>query len=143
MTDYVIQGLIKRHAELAGEGRAIRARLAQVDTDLVHLASVIRQFDPECEVESIRPKRQAGPGKAYRGERSRLLLEVLREAGKPLTAAEIVRGMLLRHGVDPEDRLAVRKLAKPVDAALARQERRGVLAAAREPGRLVLWTVAG
>ena len=46
MTDYVLSGLTKRRAELAGEAEALRARLLQIGTDLGHLDAVIKQFDP-------------------------------------------------------------------------------------------------
>ena len=81
MVDYVLTGLVKRRAELAGEIEALRARLAQIGIDLGHLDAVIRPFDPEYELASICPKRPRGPDVAGRGERSRALLAVLREAG--------------------------------------------------------------
>ena len=57
MTDYVLAGLAKRRAELAGEAETLRARLAQIATDTGHLDAVIRQFDPDYDLGSIRPKR--------------------------------------------------------------------------------------
>ena len=44
MTDYVLAGLTKRRAELAGEAETLRARLAQTATDTGHLDAVIRQI---------------------------------------------------------------------------------------------------
>ena len=41
MTEHVLSGLTKRRAELAGEAEALRARLAQISTDLGHLDAVI------------------------------------------------------------------------------------------------------
>ncbi len=57
MTDYVLAGLTKRRAELAGEAETLRARLAQIATDTGHLDAVIQQFDPDYDLGSIRPKR--------------------------------------------------------------------------------------
>jgi len=42
MTDYVLAGLTKRRAELAGEADTLKTRLAQIGTDLGHLDAVIR-----------------------------------------------------------------------------------------------------
>jgi hypothetical protein len=141
MTDYVLAGLVKRRGELAGEADALRARLAQIGTDLGHLDAVIRQFDPECDLAAIRPKRSRGPDAARRGERSRALLAVLREAEAPLAAAEIVRRMLARDGQDAADRKLARAFTKRVATALARQEKRGAVRAVRTPGRAAAWCV--
>lgn len=142
MTDHTIVVLVARRAEMAGEAAAIRARLLQLDANLVHLDAVIKQFDPDYNPASVRPKRPQGPDVARRGERSRLLLDVLREAGQALLGAEIVRRMLLRLGKDAEDRKLVREFTKRVEAALARQEKAGTVRAKREAGQMVVWEVA-
>ncbi len=36
MTDYVLAGLTKRRAELTGEADTLKARLAQIGTDVGH-----------------------------------------------------------------------------------------------------------
>ena len=142
MTDYVLTGLVKRRAELSGEGDALRAKLARIATDLGHLDAVIRQFDPEYDMATIRPKRPRGDDVAKRGERSRVLLDVLRKTPEPITTAEVVRRVLAVQGQDPADKTLVRQVSKRFEAALARQERLGVLRARREPGQMVLWEVS-
>ena len=142
MTDCVLTGLVKRRAELSGEGDALRAKLARITTDLGHLDAVIRQFDPEYDTAAIRPKRPQGTEVAKRGERSRVLLDVLRKTPEPITTAEVVRRSLVAQGQDPADKALVRQVSKRFEAALARQERLGVLQARREPGKMVLWEVA-
>ncbi len=139
MTDYVLTGLVKRRAELSGEGDALRTKLARITTDLGHLDAVIRQFDPEYDMATIRPKRPQGTEVAKRGERSRVLLDVLRKASEPITATEVVRRVLVVQGQDPADKALVRQVSKRFEAALARQERSGVLRARREPGKMVSW----
>jgi len=42
MTEHVLSRLTKRRAELAGEADTLKARLAQIGTDLGHLDAVIR-----------------------------------------------------------------------------------------------------
>lgn len=143
MTDYVLSGLTKRRAELAGEADALRARLATIAVDLGHLDAVIRLFDPDHDIASIRPKRPRGPDAAGRGERGKLVLDVLREAAGPIPAVEIARRMLAKQGQDADDVRLVRQVTKRVEAALARQEKRGVVQAVREAGKAVVWQVAG
>jgi hypothetical protein len=106
-----------------------------------HLDAVIRLFDPEYDLVAIRPKRPRGPDVAGRGERSRALLAVLREAGEPLATAEIVRRMMARAGQDGEDRRLVRMLMKRISMALARQAQRGAVRGEQGAGQIVLWEV--
>ncbi len=56
MTDYVLTGLVKRRAELAGEIEATHNRLRQRVADIERLDSTILQFDANYEVAAIRPR---------------------------------------------------------------------------------------
>ena len=113
MTDYVLAGLAKRRAELAGEAETLRARLAQIATDAGHLDAVIRQFDPDYDLGSIRPKRQRTQDAAGRGDMSRFIMKVLREATEPVATHEVVRQLMAARGQDAEAGLfnAVRQRA--------------------------------
>jgi hypothetical protein len=142
MVDYVLTGLVKRRAELAGEAATLRTRLAQIGTDLGHIDAVIRQLDPDHDLGAIRPKRPRGPDVAGRGERSRALLTVLREAGEPLSTAEVVHRMMARAGQDVGDQRLVARLMKRVGTVLAWQKRRDTVRAVREAGQLTMWEVA-
>ena len=142
MTNYVLLGLTKRRAELAGEAESLKGRLTQIGTDAMHLEAVIRQFDPDYDLASIEGIRQRGPDAAQRGERSRVLLDVLREAGESLATAEIVRRVMKLHGQDLEDRQLLRSLSKRISMSLARQERQGVLRSKRGIGQSLVWEVA-
>jgi hypothetical protein len=56
MTDYVLTGLVKRRAELAGEIEETHNQSRKMIEDLEKLDSVILQFEPSHEVEAIKPK---------------------------------------------------------------------------------------
>lgn len=103
---------------------------------------MIRLFDPDHEIATIRPKRPRGPEVAGRGERSRALLAVLREAGEPLSTAEIVHRMMARAGQDAGDQRLVARLVKRVGTVLAWQKKRGTVRAVREVGQVTMWEVA-
>lgn len=141
MTDHVVSALTKRRAELSGQAETLRAQLARIAADLVHLDAVIRQFDPDHDLAAIRPRRPRGPGVAKRGERSRALLAVLREAGEPIPAAEVVRRMMARQGQDAADAVGAGRLGKCVETVLGRQARRGTVRAVREVGRASRWEI--
>jgi hypothetical protein len=143
MADYVVSGLVKRRAELAGEADALKGRLAQIGADLGHLDATIRLFDPDFDLGAIRPKRvRAGDGAAHRGEMSRAVLGVLREASEPMTTAAVVATVMAGRGMDAQDREAVGLMMGRVGMALRRQERNGALRGERRPGQAVLWGIA-
>jgi len=121
MTDYVLAGLTKRRAELTGEADALRARRAQIGTDVGHLDAVIRQFDLDYDLGSIRPKRPRGQDVAGRGEMSRFILGVLRDATEPVTTQEVARRLMTERGQDMGDRRLVAQTMKRVGMALSRQ----------------------
>ena len=141
MTDYVLAGLTKRRAELAGEADTLKARLAQIGTDLGHLDAVIRQFDPDYDLGSIRAKRPRGPDVAGRGEMSRFIMKVLREATEPVATHDVVRRLMAERGQDAEDCRLVKLTMKRVGMAFSRQKAAGTVRAIQGAGPVTLWEV--
>lgn len=142
MTDYVLSGLTKRRAELAGEAEALRARLAQIATDTGHLDAVIRQFDPDYDLGSIRPKRPRVQDAAGRGDMSRFIMKVLRDATEPVATHDVVRRLMAERGQDAEDRRLVKNTMKRVGMAFSRQKALGTVRAIQGAGAVTLWEVA-
>ncbi len=141
MTD-IVAGLAKRRAELSGEADTLRARLAAIGTDLGHLDAVIRQFDPEHDIAAIRPKRTRTTDATGRGEMSRYLLGVLREAKGPLTTIEVAQQFMADREIDAGDRRAVRLATKRVGMTLSHQKAKGTVWSLPGPGTMGLWEVA-
>ena len=127
MTGYVLTGLVKRRAELSGEGDMLRAKLAKITIDLGHLDAVIRQFNPEYDMATIRPKRPRSSDAARPEEMSRFVLDVLRKAVEPMGTPAIAVLLMAERGIDGKDRKLVRNLTKCVGMALGHQEKRGDL----------------
>ena len=142
MTDYMLSGLTKRRAELSGEAETLRSRLALIATDIGHLDAVIRQFDPDYDLGSIRAKRPRQQDAAGRGEMSRFLLKVLREATEPVATHEVVRQLMVERGQDAGDRRLVALTMKRVGMAFSRQKANGAVRAIQGPGPVTLWEVA-
>lgn len=143
MTDYVLAGLTKRRAELSGEADTLKARLAQIATDLGHLDAVIRQFDPDYDLGSIRPKRPRGPDVAGRGEMSRFVLGVLREATEPMLTTDIAARFMAQRGMNGQDRKLAERITKRIVSTLRHQGQKGTVRSLPGPGRVLLWEVAG
>ncbi|MDT9600028.1 hypothetical protein [Sphingosinicella rhizophila] len=56
MTDYVVAGLVKKRAELAGELESTHERLRVLVNQLESLDNTLRIVAPDMEVEAIRPE---------------------------------------------------------------------------------------
>ena len=76
---HVITALVKKRATLEGEIEATHERLRQMVLDLENLDAILRLFDPDSQVEAIRPKAFRPPKDwSNRGEMSRIILSILR-----------------------------------------------------------------
>jgi hypothetical protein len=87
---HTLSGLITKRAEIAGEITHIRAKLRQLIIDLGHVDAAIRIFDPDFDIDGIKPK-QPMPlyNVSFRGEFVRIILDMMREAQGPVTTKEI------------------------------------------------------
>lgn len=143
MTDYVLTGLTKRRAEVTGEIEALHDRLSKLLADLENLDATIRQFAPDFQVETIRPRAVRPPKDwANRGEMSRIVLSILRQAAEPMTTRDIALELLVARALNREDQKLLRLMTKRVGVALRIQRDNGVVRSEQGPGQFVLWEVA-
>lgn len=143
MTDYVLTGLVKRRAEIAGEIEATHDRLRQLLADLEHLDATILQFDPSHQVEAIKPKAFRPPKDwANRGQMTRIILSILRQAAEPLTTRDIALELLVSRALDKDDQRLLRLMTKRVGVALRRQRDEGFVRSDQGPGQYQLWEIA-
>jgi hypothetical protein len=142
MTDYVLTGLVKRRAALAGEIESTHDKLRQLVTDLENLDATILQFDPKHSVEAIKPKAFRPPKDwANRGEMSRFVLSLLRQAAEPMTTRDLALEMLVSRALDKSDQRLLRLMTKRVGVALRGQRDNGLVRCQQGPGQYMLWEV--
>ena len=143
MTDYVLTGLVKRRALLTGEIEAIHTRLKGLLADLESLDATILQFDPSHRVEAIRPRAIRPPADwANRGQMSRIVLNILRQAAEPMTSRDIALELLVARAMDKNDQKLFKLMTKRVGVALRVQRDNGAVRSEQGPGQFVLWEVA-
>lgn len=142
MTDYVLTGLVKRRAEMAGELEAAHQRIAQLVKDIEHLDATIRIMAPDFEPETVAPKLFRPPEDwSKRGQMSRLVLGILRTAKQPMTTREIAAQMILQRGLAMDDRM-LRTMTKRVAGALRDQREKGRAVSDTGLGTYQLWEIA-
>lgn len=143
MTNYVLLGLTKRRAELTGEIEATHKRLRAMLADLDTIDKTIVQFDPDFQVETIKPKAFRPPADwAHRGEMSKISLSILRQAAEPMTTRDIALELLITRAMDPQDQRMLRTMVRRVGTALRTQRENGVVLSRQGAGQFVLWEVA-
>src|SRR5258708_17316591 len=123
MNAFVVSGLIKRRAELAGEIERTHENLRKMVLDLENLDATIVQFEPDFRVETIRPKAFRPPKDwSNRGQMTRIVLSILRQASEPLTSREIALELLVERALDKTDQRLLRLMTKRVGVALRLQK---------------------
>lgn len=143
MTDYVLIGLVKRRAELAGEIERMHDTLRQLVAQLEHLDATILQFDPEYKAKEIKPSGLRPRDWAKRGQMSRIVLHILRHAAAPLSVRDIAYELLTVRGLDRSDRRLMGQTARRVAVALRLQRDKGLVQSEQKPGKYQLWAIAG
>lgn len=142
MTDYVMTGLVKRRAELTGEIERTYESLRRMVVDLENLDATILQFDPSFQIEAIKPKAFRPPKDwANRGEMTRIVLSILRQAAEPMTTRDIALELLVARALDKSDQRLLRLMTKRVGVALRRQRDDGHINCKQGPGQFQLWWI--
>jgi hypothetical protein len=140
MNAFVISGLVKRRAELAGDIEKAHEALRRMVIDLENLDATILQFEPDFKVEAIKPKAFRPPKDwSNRGEMTRICLSILRLASEPLTARDIALQLLTERALNREDQRLLGLMTKRVGVALRLQRQKGVVRSAQGPGQYILW----
>ncbi|WP_088308081.1 hypothetical protein [Novosphingobium sp. B 225] len=143
MTDYMVEGLIKRRAALAGDMKRAQAELAQMARDLETLDGALRIVAPELDLPAIAPKMVKPPEDwSKRGEMSRQVLTMLRLSKKPLTSREIAAQMIVDRGLAATPKL-VNLMTRRVAGCLRDQRDKGRVENAPQRGGMWLeWRTA-
>jgi hypothetical protein len=139
---YVISGLTAKRAEILGLAESLETKARQARADLAHIDAALRLFDPAIDLAAIRGKSQTkGRCPWFKaGDLSRFCREVLRDATESLSAETMVRQIMDRHGMDPEDHHQRSAIILRTLQTLHRMAKRGdVVRVGRGNG--VLWTL--
>jgi hypothetical protein len=143
MTDLAVSALVRKRAELAGDIEHAHEALKKMIADLESLDATLRLFDPGIQIEAIKPKAFRPPADwAQRGEMTRIILDVLRQAAEPMTTRDIAFQLLIERALDNNDAKLLRLMTKRVGVALRGQRDAGLVASRQGPGQYMLWGLA-
>lgn len=86
---HVVTGLIAKRAELAGRIEHLQVRVRQATVELDHIEASIRIFQPDIDIVVLGARKVPTAHHAFRGETTRIVLEAIREAGRPIPTTTI------------------------------------------------------
>ena len=133
MTDYMVTGLVKRRAEIAGEIGKLQTRMAECSRDLETLDATLKIVAPELDIPAIAPKMFKPPEHwSKRGEMSRVVLDILRVARGSMTSRDIAAQMIVQRGMAATPKLA-NLMSKRVATALRTMRDKGMVRNAGSP----------
>jgi hypothetical protein len=88
---YAIIALKERRASIDGEIKACEAQLRTLNEAIFHLDATLALFDPDYNPKSIRAKRRYQRKELFgKGKLSRMILDTLRRAERPMASQEVI-----------------------------------------------------
>lgn len=125
---------------MTGDIERTHEHLGQMVNELEHLDATLLLFDPSYQVEAIKPKAFRPPKDwSNRGQMTRIVLSILRQAAEPLTTRDIALELLVSRALDKSDQRLLRLMTKRVGVALRTQRDKGSIRSEQGPGQYQLW----
>ena len=141
--EHVINGLLRRRQEIADALELAQGRVRQLVLDIDALDATIRLFQPEIEIGVVRVRPTPRRHQAMRGENSRILLGILREADGPIGTRDLVLRIMALRGLNAADKGMYEAMRGRVGASLRGLKGRGSVASEGDTVRGVKWRLAG
>lgn len=124
----VVSGLVAKYSELSSALKQHQEVMRQISADLDNIAVTLKLFDPELDLRTIKvTNHRIANGWFEHGEVNRLLMNVLRTAGKPLSTRQIGEAMVAVKGIEVNGVAAWNSFLKPVLGAARRLEKKGTI----------------
>ena len=140
-TPHVITALRDKRGELTGQIDALQDQLRQAMIDLDHIDASLRMFDPDIELDEIRPKPLPPRHHAFKGQVTRAILAMLRSEGAMDAKAITIRLMGERE-LNTGDKTLVKAMHKRIGAALRNLRERGLARSEQGKDGFLVWSLA-
>lgn len=141
MSDHVIAGLLKRRSELAGRAEEMQRQFRQLLDDIDNLDATLRIFQPDIDLEEIKPTPLPPRFPAYKGEIARIVLTALRQTTNPMTTRDLTMLVMTERGLNIRDKKLQGAMAKRTGACLEQYRNRGLIKSERHAGNVVTWEI--
>lgn len=136
---YALAALKEKRACFAGEIIAYKKKINWRQNQIRNIDAAIEIFEPGFDVDGIKSKRpRRGVTLFKQGELGRMILDILRRSGKPISRYDLVTAIIALMGHNDAARPA---LAQRVRANLAYQQREGGPVRKVGVGKETRWTL--
>lgn len=137
----VVSALRAKRGELAGRIDALQDQLREAMIAVDHVDCTLRMFDPDIDLDEIKPKPLPPRHHAFKGQVTRSILAMLRSEGA-MDAKAITIRLMAERDLNPNDKALQKAMHKRIGAALRNlRERTLVLSRSGSGGRLE-WRIA-
>jgi hypothetical protein len=137
---HVVTALKSKRGELAGVIDALQDQLRQAMIDMDHIDATLRMFDPDIELDEIRPKPLPPRHRAFKGQVTRAILAMLRAEGA-MDARAITLRLMAERELNVNDKGLQKAMHKRIGAALRNLRERQLVDSDQAKGGLLLWGV--
>ena len=137
----VPHALTRKRADIAGQIEHRQRSLRHLIAQLGHVDAAIRILNPDFDIGAIRSKPVPSRHAAFKGEVTRIVLDILRDAARLVTSREIAVELMRQRALNPDDRELSEIMIKRVRACLTAQRRRGLIQSVPLEGNLQGWEV--
>lgn len=137
---HVISALRGKRGELAGLVDGLQDQLRQAMIDLDHIDASLRLFDPDIELDEIKPKPLPPRHRAFKGQVTRAILAMLRAEG-PMDARAITLRLMAERELNLNDKGLQKAMHKRIGAALRNLRERQLATSEQNNSGLLLWAV--
>jgi hypothetical protein len=131
---YAVAALRERRASIDGEIKALEAQLRNLNEALCHLDATLSMFDPDYDPKTVRARRRYERQRLFgKGKLSRMILDTLRRAERPLASREVIEAIA--------DEKPPAGMASNIRAGMRYLAKRGAVAKEGER-KTARWTIA-
>lgn len=135
-----VSALRDKRGEIAGLIDALQDQLRQAFIDMDHVDATLRMFDPDIELDEIRPKPLPPRHHAFKGQVTRSILAMLRSEGAMDAKAITIRLMAERE-LNAADKALVKAMHKRIGAALRNLRERALVGSETISGGPLVWSL--
>ncbi len=138
----VLHGLLRKRQEIADKLELAQGQVRQLVLDIDAVDATIRLFQPDIDLDVVKVRPTPRRHEAHRGDTSRLILSLLREAGEALSHREITQRVMTARGLNLADRALCQTMRDRVGASLRGMRERGTVGSGEGIGPGVRWKLS-
>ncbi|MDR7100924.1 hypothetical protein [Croceicoccus sp. BE223] len=138
---HVLSALKAKRGELAGLIDGLQDQLREAMIQIDHVDCTIRLFDPDIDLDEIRPKPLPPRHHAFKGQVTRAILAMLRTEGA-MDAKAITIRLMAERDLNPNDKTLQKAMMKRIGAALRNLRERTLVASQQGAGGLLVWSIS-